>query len=126
MSSLVTVSPDRRAWLRALAPLALMGVIFYLSAQHAGADMPWYAYAARKLGHLSGYALLTALWAWALRGAVSRPLIWAASIAFLYACSDEWHQSFVDTRHATPVDVAIDSIGIAVSALAMSARTPRA
>ena len=99
-----------------------MAVIFYLSSQHAGADLPWYAAIARKLGHLTGYALLTALWAWALTGATRRPLLWAAGISFLYACSDEYHQSFVDTRHATPVDVLIDSVGIALAALAISAR----
>jgi VanZ family protein len=118
--------PDRRALLRSLAPLALMALIFYLSSRHAGPELPAWEVVARKLGHMSGYALLTALWAWALRGAVSRPLAWAAAIAFLYACTDEWHQSFIDTRHATQVDVAIDSVGIALAVVAISARSRRA
>jgi VanZ family protein len=96
-----------------------MALIFYLSAQHAGAELHWYAVIARKLGHLGGYALLTVLWAWALSGATRRPLVWAAAISFLYACSDEFHQSFVDTRHATPVDVLIDSAGIGLAVIAM-------
>jgi VanZ family protein len=32
-------------------------------------------------------------------------------IAVLYAALDEWHQSFVLLRHATPRDVAIDAFG---------------
>ncbi|PYU69042.1 MAG: VanZ family protein [Acidobacteria bacterium] len=32
-------------------------------------------------------------------------------IAVLYAALDEWHQSFVVLRHATPRDAAIDAIG---------------
>src|SRR5262245_53269813 len=93
-----------------------MGVIFYLSAQPAGGDISWWEHLVRKLGHVAGYALLTALLSWALLGTVRRPLHWAVAIAFLYACSDEFHQSFVETRHATPVDVLIDSVGIAVAA----------
>jgi VanZ family protein len=105
-----------------------MAVIFYLSAQPAGEDLPAWEVALRKLGHLGGYALLAGLWAWTLAGVVRRPLVWAVAIAFLYACSDEWHQSFVETRHATPVDVLIDSVGIALAALAIAvlARSPRA
>jgi VanZ family protein len=106
---------DRRL-LRVIAPLALMGLIFYLSAQPAVGDHPWWEVVFRKIGHITGYALLTALWAWALHGLVRRPLLWAVAISFAYACTDEFHQSFVATRHATPVDVGIDSIGIALAA----------
>jgi VanZ family protein len=120
--TLLARRPDRAAIWRALAPLALMGLIFYLSAQPAGEELPAWEVALRKLGHLSGYALLAALWAWALTGVVRRPLLWAVAIAFLYACSDEWHQGFVETRHATPADVLIDSVGIALAALAIAVR----
>lgn len=92
-----------------------MGLIFYLSAQPGGEDLSAWEVVLRKIGHLSGYALLTGLWVWALAGVVRRPLLWAAAITFLYAVSDEWHQSFVETRHATPVDVLIDSLGIALA-----------
>jgi VanZ family protein len=114
--TLLARGSDRSAILRALAPLALMGLIFYLSAQPAGPELPGWEVALRKLGHLGGYALLTGLWTWALWGTARRPLLWAVAIAFLYACSDEWHQSFVETRHATPVDVLIDSLGVALAA----------
>ena len=106
-----------RALLRALAPLALMGLIFYFSAQPAAGHHAWWVIIFRKLGHITGYALLTALWAWALQGVVRRPVLIAVSIAFAYACTDEFHQTFVHGREGTPRDVVIDSIGIAIAAL---------
>ena len=33
----------------------------------------------------------------------------------LYACTDEFHQTFVDGRNGTPVDVCIDAIGMAIA-----------
>jgi VanZ family protein len=106
-----------RALLRAIAPLLLMGLIFYFSAQTSSGEHPWWEVIFRKLGHVTGYALLTALWWWALRGVTARPLLIAVTIAFAYACTDEFHQSFVSGRTGTPVDVGIDSIGMAIVAL---------
>jgi VanZ family protein len=111
-----------RTLLRAIAPLLLMGVIFYFSAQSSSGDHPWWDVILRKLGHVTGYALLTALWWWALRGVTGRPLLIAVCIAFAYACTDEFHQTFVSGRTGTPVDVAIDSIGMAIAALLINLR----
>jgi VanZ family protein len=66
----------------------------------------------RKGAHLSEYAVLGAL----LYRALGRePLALAAGIA--YAATDELHQHFVRGRHASPVDVAIDAVGVAVGML---------
>jgi VanZ family protein len=111
-----------RALLRAIAPLLLMGVIFYLSSQPSSGEHPWWEVIVRKLGHVTGYALLTALWWWALHGVVRRPLLLAVGIALAYACTDEFHQTFVPGRTGTPVDVGVDAIGIAIAALLISAR----
>jgi len=113
-----------RALLRALAPLALMGLIFYLSAQPAAAHHAWWEIVVRKLGHVTGYALLTALWAWALQGVVRRPLLIAVCIALAYACTDEFHQTFVRGRHGSPVDVGVDAIGMAIAVILIRARRP--
>ena len=104
---------------RAIAPLALMAVIFVLSAQEGGG---------RNLGlwslvaHFAEYALLAALWAWALApGLGRRALALAAAISLLYAIGDEYHQSFVPGREADPLDVVVDACGIAFAiALALS------
>jgi VanZ family protein len=114
----------RRAPLRSLAPLAMMAAIFYLSAQHADADQSWWMAVARKLGHVGGYATLTALWTWALAGSVRRPLPTAIAISLAYAISDEYHQTHVDTRHGSPIDVGVDAIGISLAALAIARTRP--
>jgi VanZ family protein len=111
-----------RAVARAIVPVALMGVIFYFSAQPAAAHHPWWELIARKLGHVTGYALLTALWAWALQGVVRRPVVWAIAISLAYACTDEYHQTFVRGRNGTPIDVGVDAIGMAIAAVLIRLR----
>jgi VanZ family protein len=104
---------------RAPAPLALMGLIFYLSAQSdPGADI---GSVGRIAAHAGEYALLTALWWWALRPTLgARAVAAAAVVSLLYAISDEVHQSFVPGRDADPLDVAVDLGGIALAAWAVS------
>jgi VanZ family protein len=38
-------------------------------------------------------------------------------VSVVYAISDEFHQSFIEGRNGSPIDVAIDSVGIAAAAL---------
>ena len=116
------MNPRNRTLLRMLAPLALMGVIFWFSSQPAAAHHAWWVIVVRKLGHVTGYALLTGLWTWALWGAARRPLLWAVLISLVYACTDEFHQTFVRGRTGTPRDVLIDAIGIAIAALLIGLR----
>ena len=64
----------------------------------------------RKAFHFSEYALLAALWWRALRTRLEprAALVAAFAIAAAYAVTDEIHQTFVDGRVGTPVDVLID------------------
>jgi VanZ family protein len=66
----------------------------------------------RKGAHVTEYAVLGALLYRALR---REPLALAAGIA--YAATDELHQHFVRGRHASPVDVAIDAVGVSLGML---------
>ena len=97
---------------RALAPLALMGLIFYLSGQEqVGPELPAFT---RIIAHFTEYAVLASLWIWALVPEFGRRgLIAAVVISVAYAAGDEWHQSFVEGRDSDPVDFLIDSCGIA-------------
>lgn len=114
-----------RPLFRALAPLAMMAAIFYFSSQpFNGPELAWWELAARKLGHVAGYAGLTALWWWALVGEVKRPLAIAVAISLLYAGTDEYHQTFVEGRHGSPVDVGVDAIGMGIACLAIHLRYP--
>jgi VanZ family protein len=98
-------------------PLVLMGVIFALSAQpDLGTGLGAIDLVGRKLVHMLEYGLLWLLWLRALGWRGRAP--WAAAaIAIGYAATDELHQTFVDGRHGTPVDVLIDATGVAVAAL---------
>jgi VanZ family protein len=104
-----------------LPPLAVMAVIFALSAQTDDTvDRAAWEILLRKLAHVTEYAMLTLAWWRALRGMRPRAsslegLAGAAFLSLFYACSDEFHQTFVDGRHGTPVDVLIDAIGVALA-----------
>jgi VanZ family protein len=93
-------------------PLALMAVIFVLSAQpDLNSGLGTVDLIGRKIIHATEYGLLTfLLW----RALKSIPL--AFTIAVAYACTDEFHQHFVHGRHASPVDVGIDALGAALAA----------
>jgi VanZ family protein len=75
----------------------------------------------RKIAHAAEYAVLGAL----LARATAR-----AGLSFvlgtLYAVSDEIHQSFVPGRVGSPLDVALDALGVAIGiALWQLVRTRR-
>lgn len=86
-----------------------MFVIFYLSHQpelKSGLE-DWLDFVLRKIAHITEYAILCFL---LIRASKNKK--WAFLIAFLYACSDEFHQLFVFGRHGSPRDIGIDTIGI--------------
>lgn len=96
-----------------------MALIFFLSAQpDLDSGLGVWDTVLRKLAHLGEYFALTLLWAWALRPVSARPAPLAAAIALLYAATDEYHQSFIAGRAGTPLDVAIDAVGV-IAALAL-------
>jgi VanZ family protein len=69
----------------------------------------------RKLAHTTEYAILGAL----LLRALGREL--AAFVAGVgYAITDEIHQHFVTGRHASPVDVTIDAVGVLAGIVALT------
>jgi VanZ family protein len=96
-------------------PLALMAVIFFLSAQpNLGTGPGVWDTILRKAAHMTEYGLLWWLW-WRALG--YRHAGAAVTVVIAYAASDELHQHFVTGRHGTPVDVAIDAVGVAIAIL---------
>ncbi len=88
-----------------------MGLIFYLSSQpDLSSGFGVWDLIGRKVIHVLIYGLLTAAWYRALSSIVP-----AIVISALYAVSDEIHQSFVQGRHGSPIDVAIDLVGILIA-----------
>lgn len=100
---------------RVAPPLALMGLIFFLSAQpNLDSGLGWADFVLRKCAHMTEYGALWWLWSRALW--FRHPAL-AAGIAIAYAATDELHQSFVPTRDGTPRDVLIDAAGVAIAVL---------
>jgi VanZ family protein len=93
-------------------------VIFFFSAQpNLNSGLGLIDDIGRKFVHASEYALLCFLWWRALATSVppGRALVAAAAICVAYSITDEFHQSFIEGRHGTPVGVVIDSVGIAAA-----------
>lgn len=101
-------------------PLALMGLIYFLSAQaDLNSGLGTIDLIGRKIIHAAEYGLLFALW-W-------RAFDWrwpaaAALIAVAWAVSDEFHQLSVTGRHGSPIDVLIDSAGVLLAYLLLRSR----
>ena len=117
------VTPTRARLLSRLdpwaPPLVLMVVIFVLSAQpDLSTGLGTWDLIGRKLVHVAEYALLCFLW-WRATREVLRDRRAAVALAFCaalaYAGTDEFHQTFVHGRHGTPVDIAIDMVGMALA-----------
>ena len=96
-------------------PLLLMGLIFFLSAQpDLNSGLGSWDTVLRKLAHMAEFGLLWFLW-WRALGYGNRLL--PALIAVAYAITDELHQTTVEGRVGSPVDVLIDSAGVALAVL---------
>ncbi len=108
-----------RLWLPVLAWAAL--IFAFSSVPDLGTGLGGWDLVLRKLAHTAEYAVLGALLARALGR--SGP---ALAIGVLYAVSDEVHQAFVPGRLGSPVDVAIDAVGVVCGVLLwQAARTRR-
>jgi VanZ family protein len=106
-----------RSATRLAPPLALMALIFALSAQpDLNSGLGTWDTILRKCAHMAEFGLLWILW-WRALGYGSRAI--PAVIAIGYAITDEVHQTFVDGRVGSVVDVLIDSAGVLLAMLAV-------
>jgi VanZ family protein len=93
-----------------LPVLAWAGVIFaFSSVPSLSSGLGVWDTVLRKCAHITEYAVLGALLYRALEREVP-----ALAAGVSYAASDELHQHFVRGRHASPVDVGIDAVGVAL------------
>lgn len=100
-------SPALRLW----APVVLWAAVIFAfsSIPSLGTGLGTWDLVLRKLAHVAEYAVLGSLLARAVGG-------WGVALALgaAYALSDEVHQSFVAGRRGAPLDVLIDSVGVAL------------
>ena len=96
------------------APVVLWaGVIFALSSiPSLGTGLGTWDLVLRKLAHAAAFGILALLLLRATRSPGS-----ALLVTFLYAISDEVHQTFVRGRAGRPLDVLIDTAGAALAVL---------
>jgi VanZ family protein len=109
-------------------PLVVMATIFFFSAQpNLNSDLGAIDLIGRKLFHFGEYALLCWLWWRVLVRYVDarRAALIALAICSAYAITDEFHQTFVDGRHGSPVDWAIDTAGATLAAVVLIRRRSR-
>jgi VanZ family protein len=75
----------------------------------------------RKMAHLTEYFILSIFLIHGLRGTDRgwklKWVIWAIIIAAGYASFDEFHQSFVPSRTASPWDALLDTVGASIAQL---------
>lgn len=98
-----------------LPPFLWAGFIFYLSSQpnlKSGLEYDFYL---RKTAHIFEYFVLTFFIYRTFKFhnfANKKAIGFSIAIAFLYALSDEWHQTFVFGREGKLSDALIDAVGI--------------
>ena len=94
-------------------------IVFFSNQPDLSSGLGTWDLIGRKIFHAAEYALLCFLWWRALAEAMPRrrALVAAAALSFAYAVSDEIHQTFIEGRHGSPLDVAIDTVGIAAACL---------
>ena len=96
-----------------------MALIFFFSHQpDLSSGLGVWDLIGRKIVHAAEYALLCVLWwrALATTTSPSRAVAAATAISIAYAISDEVHQTFIEGRHGSAMDVAIDAAGVALAA----------
>jgi len=103
-------------------PLALMALIFYLSAQPGLGSGLSFDFVLRKFAHMAEFGLL---WLLTHRALGWRAPLAAALFAIAYAATDEIHQTYTGGRHGTPVDVLIDATGVGLAYLGLRASRAR-
>ena len=99
------------AWLPVVAWAAV--IFAFSSVPSLSSGLGGWDLVLRKAAHMTEYAILAFL----LRRALGRDLP-AFLVGVAYAASDELHQHFVAGRHASPVDVGIDAVGLGLGLLA--------
>ena len=102
--------------------LICAGFIFWLSSLPNLESGLGQDFILRKIAHILEYAILTFLLFKAFLSTGNQPrtnkiLALAMIVAFLYALSDEYHQTFIFGRQGKLGDVGIDTIGILIMAL---------
>jgi len=106
--------------MRRWAPAALMMLAIFLFSSIPSEEMPHFGgwdTALKKAGHMLGYGVFSATCWRGVFGTTKKATLISWLLVFVYAISDEIHQSTVSGRNAAWLDVAIDGMGAAIGLL---------
>jgi VanZ family protein len=117
--------PDRTGLVLRWAPAVLWAALIFTLSSIAGLPAPPGGLT-DKHAHLITYAVLCACLVWGLTDraparTTGRIAAAAVVLATLYGASDEWHQSFVPGRETSVLDLAADTAGAVLAAVALRA-----
>jgi VanZ family protein len=106
----VSTSAALRLW----APVVLWAAVIFAfsSVPDLGTVLGTWDLVLRKIAHAGEFAVFGALLLRALGDELP-----ALGLGVAYAASDELHQHFVEGRVGAPLDVLIDSVGVAIGVL---------
>ena len=118
----------RPAWLGPVirwAPAALWAALIFTLSSISSLPAPPAGFT-DKHAHFGTYGVFAALLVWGLTNRSLARTTWvtaalAVALAALYGASDEWHQSFVPGREVSALDLAADTAGAAMAAVALRA-----
>jgi VanZ family protein len=107
-----------RAWI----PVAVWAAVIFAfsSIPSLGTGLGTWDLVLRKLAHAAEYAVLGAL---LVRATAKAEL--ALVLGTIYAVSDEVHQAFVPGRMGSPLDVALDAVGVVCGVVLWRRARPR-
>lgn len=103
-----------KKYLRFIPAIIWMAVIFYFSSRQTtgiGGDSYWLRFAILKSFHVIEYCLLLIFISFAFNFKLNLLPIF---IAYLYGCTDEFHQTFVSGRTGHLRDTFFDLFGILI------------
>lgn len=108
-------------------PAILIMFIIFVASSTSSDNLPDYGsmdWFVKKGGHTIGYALLASAYWYAMNFPPrKRWLAWL--LAFLYAASDEYHQSYTPGRHPSYIDILVFDGGGAFLGLMLSSYMQR-
>lgn len=101
-------------------PVIVYAIFIFCVSSVPGDNIPRLFSAQSLVFHIAEYAIFAFLISRALRAyypdwIYRRRFLWVFFLAFIYAVSDEFHQSFVPNRCMSLCDLAWDSLGVFVT-----------
>jgi len=110
------MEPKEARFIKYWLPVIIYAVLIFFVSSVPGEDIPVLFSSQDIIFHIIEYALFAVLLSRALKASYTRNIyrqrfFWVFFLTFVYAITDEFHQSFIANRNASIYDVLIDGVG---------------